>query len=114
MMRTDFTEYVALQRQALRPTVSDTEMDQYFAQQAAISQRWKIGPHAQHWEYLSDAHHDWQQAPKTMERFLHGVVYDCIDNGDASGVTDIQLRSQAQARDLTEPQRQQPRPERGR
>ncbi|KAA8884249.1 hypothetical protein F3087_34055 [Nocardia colli] len=76
-----------------------------------ISQLWKSGPHAEHWHYLDAAHDDWQRRPETMDRFLDGVDEDRAV-GYFVGVTEVEYRSQLQARDLTaaERDRRQERP----
>ncbi|MEV0294224.1 hypothetical protein [Nocardia sp. NPDC050710] len=108
-MRADFAEQVDLERKAYRPGVTDADIDAIFGQRDEIEKRWDRGPHAEHWGYLSDAYDDWSRSPETMRRFQENVDY----NG-GYGLTDVQRRSQEQARTLTRNDRPRPRIERGR
>ncbi|WP_435590787.1 hypothetical protein [Nocardia sp. bgisy118] len=96
-MRADYTEHDALGRQMFADGVTDADIDRIDTQRVEIEKRWHSGPHAEHWAYLSDAHEDWRQAPKTMQRMLA----DADHNGPGYGLTDIERRSQEQARALT-------------
>ncbi|WP_040698934.1 hypothetical protein [Nocardia vinacea] len=95
-MRADFTTYVELGRQMYRPSTSEAEIQLLDMQQQVVADRWESGPHAEHWNYLEDAREDWRRAPDTMRRFL-----DNVDHNGGYGLTEIQRRSQEQARDLT-------------
>lgn len=98
MMRDDFSRYVDLAdqiRQGItRPDnpITTDQLDAIDAEQDALRDRWRGGPHAEHWNYLSDAHDDWKRAPETMARMREDIAH----NGGA-GVTEIEERSQAQA-----------------
>lgn len=76
-------------------TMTEEQLDAIGSQQRELNQRWANGPHAEHWQYLSDAHDDWQQAPKTMRRMRENIAHN---GGDF--VTDIESRSQDQAAGL--------------
>ncbi|MGW4849122.1 hypothetical protein [Nocardia brasiliensis] len=109
-MRTEFTEIARMREHALRASTPETEMNDLFARVEATHQRWNAGAHTEHWHYLDGAHEDWRRRPETMARFLDGVDYDRT-SGYRDGMTDIEYRSQCQARDLTAAQRAR-RPER--
>ncbi|MFD0362731.1 hypothetical protein ACFQZZ_14905 [Nocardia sp. GCM10030253] len=108
-MRTDYTTYVELGRQMYQPSTSDAEIQLIDLQQQILADRWEAGPHAEHWNYLDDAHEDWRRAPDTMRRFM-----DNIDHNDGYGVSEVERRSQQQARTLTDHDRPRPGIERGR
>ncbi|MEU4811887.1 hypothetical protein AB0H20_22010 [Nocardia fluminea] len=100
-MRVDFDRHADLSDQretgVTHPdsTMTEEQLDAISAQQQELERRWTGGPHAEHWEYLSDAHQDWHHAPDTMRRFAENIAH----NGD-SFITDIEARSQGQAGDL--------------
>ncbi|WP_405180256.1 hypothetical protein OG225_02645 [Nocardia sp. NBC_01377] len=77
-----------------------------------IAQRWADGPHAEQWGYLEQAHRDWRWTPNAMRRFVEGDEFNRARAG--SELTDVQLRSQEQARRLTGNDRPRQRPQRGR
>lgn len=100
-MRADFDRLVNLSDQMetgiTHPdsTMTDEQIVAIDAQQQELETRWTGGPHAQHWQYLSDAHQDWRQAPDTMRRFAENTAHE-----GGCGLTDIEARSQRQAADL--------------
>lgn len=114
-MRADFATYAELGQQMQRPSVTEYEIQLIDMRQHELAGRWESGPHAEHWTYLDDAHDDWTRCPATMTRFLDGVGYDRAA-GYFVGVTEVEYRSQLQARDLTaaERDRRQERPPRQR
>lgn len=97
-MRTDFDHYVDLHDQTDHGLIrhdnpiTEQQLLDIHDQREALSARWRNGPHAEHWGYLDDAHHDWRQAPDTMRRMNEDIAHN-----DGWGVTDIEARSQAQA-----------------
>ncbi|MFC8385840.1 hypothetical protein [Nocardia sp. NPDC057272] len=100
-MRADFDRHADLSDQmetgVTHPdsTMTDEQILAIDAQQQELEQRWAGGPHAEHWQYLSDAHDDWRQAPDTMRR-----MHENIAHNDGCFVTDIESRSQDQAASL--------------
>lgn len=96
-MRADYTEHTELGRQMFDEGVTDADIDRIDTARQTIEHRWHTGPHSEHWAYLSEAHADWRRSPRTMQRLLA----DAQHNGDGSGLTDIERRSQEQARALT-------------
>ncbi|MFI7528605.1 hypothetical protein [Nocardia salmonicida] len=97
-MRTDFERFVDLADQmdhSLTRRDQPITEEQVIAigdQQEQLQDRWRNGPHAEHWRYLEDAHDDWRQAPQTMRRFHENLAH----NGEFD-LDDINMRSQAQA-----------------
>ncbi|MGW5572634.1 hypothetical protein ACWEVD_15630 [Nocardia thailandica] len=97
-MRTDFDQYVDLSDQMdhgltrYDNPITEEQITAIGDQQEAVQDRWRNGPHAQHWNYLEDAHHDWRQAPDTMRR-----MHEDIAHNGGFGLTDIETRSQVQA-----------------
>ncbi|QIS13644.1 hypothetical protein [Nocardia arthritidis] len=108
-MRADYEQYHQLGRAMYADGVTDTDIDRLDQQRGEVARRWEAGPHAEHWAYLSDAADDWQRAPKVMGRML-----DNIDHNDGYGVTEVEYRSQQQARQLTGNDRSRPRIQRER
>lgn len=98
-MRTDYTTYAELGRQMHRPSTNEAEIQLIDLQQQIVADRWETGPHANHWGYLDGAHEGWRADPELMQRRLHGMEY-AEGNGYEPGLTDVELRSQEQARDL--------------
>ncbi|PXX66924.1 hypothetical protein DFR70_103679 [Nocardia tenerifensis] len=109
-MRAEFSQYVELWRATDPPEVSQADYNEAHDAIDFIDHLWQTGPHAKHWDYLKDAHQDWTARPQTMTRFLDGIAEDRAA-GYFVGVTDIEYRSQCQARDLTAAERAR-RPER--
>ena|SRR6266568_2689921 len=103
-MRREFTDRVELGRNMVRPSVTDTELDQIEQQRREVDQRWRSGPHAEHWGYLDQAYRDWRDRPDTMARFVETVAYERSQGWDR-GMTNVQFRSQEQACRLTAPDR---------
>ncbi|KIA60551.1 hypothetical protein [Nocardia vulneris] len=101
-MRVDFARWQALLDSPF-PIETEAELEQRIHADE-IELRWSYGPHSAHWRYLDDAHQDWAARPETMTRFLDGITQDRTA-GYFVGVTDIEYRSQCQARDLTEAER---------
>ncbi|WP_431963283.1 hypothetical protein [Nocardia sp. bgisy134] len=95
-MRVDYAEHDRLSRAMFADGVTDTDIDRIDQQRITIEQRWRSGPHVEHWDYLSDAHEDWRGSPKVMHRLLADV-----DHNGGAGMTDVEHRSQQQARQLT-------------
>ncbi|MGQ4620013.1 hypothetical protein [Nocardia sp. R7R-8] len=93
-MRAEFARYTQL-GDMYRPGTTDAGLGRIVAQRRETDQRWGEGPHAEHWNYLSDVYADWRQAPDTMFRLL-----DNIDHNGGDGVTDLQHRSLRQAGQL--------------
>ncbi|WP_406272524.1 hypothetical protein OH799_32930 [Nocardia sp. NBC_00881] len=108
-MRADYSTYAELGRQMFRPSTSEAEIQLIDMQQQVLADRWESGPHAQHWQYLDDAHEDWKRSPKVMVRMLAD-----IDHNGGAGVSGVQRRSLEQARQLTGNDRPRPQVERGR
>ncbi|MEV6361327.1 hypothetical protein [Nocardia asteroides] len=97
-MRADFDQLIDLSDQRTHGLIrrdnpiTGEQVTAISNQQEAIQDRWREGPHAEHWGYLEDAHHDWRHAPDTMRRMRE----DIAANG-GFGVTDIEARSLKQA-----------------
>ncbi|MEV6388897.1 hypothetical protein [Nocardia xishanensis] len=111
-MRAEYDQHHRLTEAMFADGITDADIDRVDAQRVEIEKRWEAGPHAEHWDYLSDAHEDWRRSPKVMHRMLA----DADHNGPGYGLTDIERRSQEQARQLTGHDRPRPHPqvERGR
>ncbi|MFF2082863.1 hypothetical protein ACFVVM_03770 [Nocardia sp. NPDC058176] len=98
LMRDDFARYIGLSEQVEQGLfdrdnpIPTEQRDALHAQQDELRGRWEQGPHAEHWNYLSDAHDDWKRSPKVMARMLDDIAH----NGGA-GVSEVEERSQAQA-----------------
>ncbi|NKY48374.1 hypothetical protein [Nocardia cerradoensis] len=105
-MRAEFAEKVALERTMFNAGVTDAEFDRMSRRSNDIDNRWASGPHAEHWAFLGDAHHDWQHNPETMERFRADIAHNLATDGHV-GLSDVQVRSLEQARTLTQQQSQQ-------
>ncbi|WP_280359239.1 hypothetical protein [Nocardia otitidiscaviarum] len=101
-MRADFTTRTDLTARAYHDAVTDTQLDEIYTQTRAIDDRWGSGPHADQWQFLSDAHQDWRDRPDTMTRFLDNVEHNRAKGYDG-GIDDVQRRSLYQARELTAP-----------
>ena len=101
-MRAEFSERIELENKRFDPSTTDADLDRIWDRTSEINQRWAGGPHAEHWEFLNDAHHDWKRSPETMERFRADIAHNQEISGHV-GLSDIQLRSLEQARDLTQP-----------
>ncbi|WP_329405978.1 hypothetical protein OG563_30510 [Nocardia vinacea] len=108
-MRGDYQQHYQLGRDMLRDGVTDADIDQLDASRVEIEKRWQSGPHAEHWNYLADAQHDWEHSPGTMSRFMENV-----DHNGGFGLSEIEQRSQEQARELTGNDRPRRRIQRGR
>jgi len=100
-MRADFDRYVDLSDQKTygliqrEDPITAEQLDAIATEREIIADRWREGPHAEHWGYLDDAHHDWREAPDTMRRMREDIAH----NG-GFGVTEIQTRSLDQAATL--------------
>ncbi|WP_216916364.1 hypothetical protein [Nocardia noduli] len=114
-MRAEFETFYRLGRDMFE-VGSEAEIDRIDSQRGEIARRWEDGPHAEHWAYLEDAEHDWQRTPDTMTRFMDNVAFNREHQTGLAELTDVQLRSQEQARHLTGNDRPRPRqrPQRGR
>ncbi|MBH0775056.1 hypothetical protein [Nocardia bovistercoris] len=112
-MRAEYDTYYRLGRDMFEAG-TEAEIDRMEDQQSEIARRWQQGPHAEHWNYLADAEHDWEHAPDTMRRFMDNVAFNREHHTGLAALTDVQVRSQEQARELTGNDRPQPRRERGR
>lgn len=100
-MREDFARYVDLADQVdkgltLPGPFGEQELLAIDAQQEELRERWRSGPHAEHWNYLEDAREDWRAYPDTMSR-----MHDNVAHNGGGGLSDIQLRSLDQAAELT-------------
>lgn len=104
-MRAEFVELNVMAQRAYADDTTEAEIDRFFIEGEKTDQRWYSGPHAAEWGYLRDAFSDWHRAPGTMHRLLADVEH----NG-GYGMSEVQYRSQLQARELTGNDR--PRPER--
>lgn len=95
-MRADYSDRAAESWKAFWSGVTDAEAYEIRCRVAEYDQRWRLGPHAQEWEFLRAAHADWRDRPEDMRRFTedidtHRKVYDDF------GLTEVQRRSIAQA-----------------
>ena len=111
-MRAEYEQFHRLE-QDMYQADTDAEIDRIGAQREEIEQRWQSGPHAEHWAFLGDAHEDWQRSPKVMHRVMEDIAHQRSTTGSC-GFTDVQVRSQEQARALTGNDRPRSRPQRGR
>ncbi|MFJ9368783.1 hypothetical protein ACIRRA_30755 [Nocardia sp. NPDC101769] len=107
-MRSDFREQASLQARTYQAGVTETEIGESFSKVREIHSRWNSGPHADQWQYLSDAYEDFRDRPDTMDRFLDNVEFNHAQGWDG-GLDEVQRRSLHQAKELTEPQRVRPR-----
>ncbi|MET7770185.1 hypothetical protein [Nocardia sp. NPDC005366] len=112
-MRGEYEVFYRLGREMFEVD-TDAEIDRIDQQRWEIARRWQGGPHAEHWNYLEDAFHDWQRAPGTMCRFMDNVAFNRERQTGLSELSDVQLRSQEQARALTGNDRPHQHPQRGR
>lgn len=112
-MRREFAEQAELERGARQAGVTETRIEEIYRQSGEYDQRWLSGPHAEHWQYLSDAYRDCQERPDTMRRFLDNIAHNRAHGYDGD-VTDTEHRSLLQAYDLAEAERPRPRPQRRR
>ncbi|UAK32504.1 hypothetical protein K8O92_00150 [Nocardia asteroides] len=103
-MREAFAEVDRLSRLRDRPGAGEVEIHSLYAQQEAIDQGWRNGPHPGEWKYLKDVHDLWSRSPSSVRRMLS------LPGADALNA--VQRRSIEQARILTAAQR--PEIERGR
>ncbi|WP_433629114.1 hypothetical protein [Nocardia sp. CA-120079] len=108
-MRADYQQHYQLGLDMFRDRITETDIERLDSDRIEIEKRWQDGPHTEQWAYLSDAQHDWERSPATMSRFMENV-----DHNGGYGLTDIQRRSQQQARELTGNDRPRPRIQRGR
>ncbi|WP_306359519.1 hypothetical protein [Nocardia sp. CC227C] len=107
-MRTEFAAQAERWRTAYEPGVTEAKLDEIYRTASECDQRWQTGPHAEHWQYLTDAYSDWRARPDTMNRLLDDVEHNRAQGWDG-GVTDIQRRSLHQTRDLAHWERSQQR-----
>ncbi|BCK57396.1 hypothetical protein [Nocardia wallacei] len=112
-MRREFAERVELNHSAYRSGVTEQQMDALYDHSRQYNQRWLNGPHAEHWQFLDDAYHDWRDRPDTMRRLTENLRHGRA-TGDNGGFTDVQYRSVEQAGRLVETERTRSRAERGR
>lgn len=103
-MRADFAEMDAMAQRAYAPDATQAAIDRFYAEGERTDRRWYSGPHAAEWGYLRDAYADWAHSPAAM----HRLIADVEHNG-GFGMSEVQYRSQLQARALTGNDR--PRPE---
>ncbi|MGV9972491.1 hypothetical protein [Nocardia beijingensis] len=103
-MREAFAEVARLSRLRDRPGACEVEIYSLYAQQEAIDQGWRNGPHPGEWKYLKDVHDLWSRSPSAVRRMLSSPGADSLDG--------VQRRSIEQARILAAAQR--PEIERGR
>ncbi|MBV7702351.1 hypothetical protein NOVA_06170 [Nocardia nova] len=100
LMRADFDRAKDLHTQALNAR----EYDEYMrlsAEADRIGDRWaeRDDEFGAEWQYLCDSYEDWNSAPETMTRFHERVTADEAEG--FYGMSDMQRRSQQQARELT-------------
>ncbi|WP_280432244.1 hypothetical protein [Nocardia brasiliensis] len=100
VLRADFARAEAMQSDAWK---ADSEEGRHcrFLEVQRIRNRWRDrdDEFGEAWWYLNDAYHDWLQDPQFM-----GELHDQIRTDQAQGwhgLTDVQWRSQLQARELT-------------
>jgi hypothetical protein len=99
-MRQEFAHGVELGKRMYNVD-TEAEIEQLGAQQEEIGRRWQEGPHAEHWQFLNDAWHDWREAPDTMARLADNIAHERAQNGGC-GFDEVQVRSLDQARQLYE------------
>ncbi|WP_330183839.1 hypothetical protein OHB26_09540 [Nocardia sp. NBC_01503] len=104
-MRTEFQDRAALGWQGWKPDVTETELDQIHTKTEEYDRRWLAGPHAEHWQYLSDAYQDCRERPDTMRRFLENIEHNRRVHGYDLGVTEVQRQSLIQAQNLANEER---------
>ncbi|MFG3620808.1 hypothetical protein [Nocardia sp. NPDC047654] len=99
-MRVDFAEYIGVLRQMTGASITDPEQRTRFARTAQLADPWRGGRDGGHWEYLEDAYARAERDPQSTTRILAG-----IERAESLGfepfLTDMQLRSLRQVRDLT-------------
>lgn len=100
LLRADFARAQA-QRHTAWQAETDDERHLRLNEVRGIEQRWqgREDEFGETWWYLNDAHHDWLSAPDTMRRFHDQIHLD--QAAGVHGLTDVQWRSQQQARELT-------------
>ncbi|WP_280431565.1 hypothetical protein [Nocardia brasiliensis] len=100
LLRADFARAEAMQSDAWK---ADSEEERHcrFLEVQRIRNRWRDrdDEFGEAWWYLNDAYHDWLQDPQFMGE-LHDQIRAGIDTS-VHRVTDVQWRSQQQARELT-------------
>jgi hypothetical protein len=97
-LRTDFTRVMQLRRE------SDEASPRYgnYLRTCAesIENSWQTSDHAADWDYLDRAHLEWREFPDTMSGlFQH--MHKARTRIGVNPLTDVQWRSQEQARHLT-------------
>ncbi|MFI5716270.1 hypothetical protein [Nocardia sp. NPDC051750] len=100
-MRADYTRAAQLRRESLRAETVE-QVGQLFDQAKQVEDRWwnHESPAVRaDWDYLDDAYHDWRHSAGTMERLYEQVMIDRVD-GVTSGMSEVQWRSQRQAREM--------------
>ncbi|WP_306364382.1 hypothetical protein [Nocardia sp. CC227C] len=98
-LRSDFAKVTAL-REEVR-TAGNWEWSAECEERADhIESAWKASDHAADWEYLNRAHFEWSYFPDTMQG-LFGHLDAARSETGACPLTDVQWRSQEQARALT-------------
>ncbi|MBF5001776.1 hypothetical protein IRT45_32115 [Nocardia sp. BSTN01] len=111
MMRREFAERAELDQSAYRSGVTEEQMDQIYSKSCEYDKRWLNGPHAEHWQFLDDAYHDWKDNPQAMERMRADIAHN-QQQGNEIGLTDVQLRSMDQSRTLIQQWQQRQQAER--
>ncbi|MGX1805171.1 hypothetical protein ACWIGI_05605 [Nocardia sp. NPDC055321] len=107
MMRSDFRDQAALQARTCQADVTEQEIGESFSKVREIHGRWHSGPHAEQWQFLSDAYADWRDRPDTMARHMDNVEHNRAQGWDP--LDGVQYRSLLQARELTAPDREHDR-----
>ncbi|MBL1079495.1 hypothetical protein JK358_34325 [Nocardia sp. 2] len=103
-MRTDFARVKALLAES---RTSGWHWSIECAERANhIESAWKASDRAADWDYLDRAHFEWDQFPDTMQGLFQHLHKARSDTG-VCPLTEMQWRSQEQARDLTGHGRQQ-------
>ncbi|QLY34001.1 hypothetical protein [Nocardia huaxiensis] len=100
LMRSDFQDRTALTWQAYKPDATEQTLFDISRRTAEYDQRWLSGPHAEHWQFLTDAYSDWRARPDTMGRFLDNLEHNRRTYGDTGGFTETQRQSLIQAGNL--------------
>lgn len=101
LMRADFDRMLDLHNQAWNADANGEQWRRLSDESHHIHERWaarddELGAE---WQYLNDAHEDWTRSPETMTRFHDRIAADEAE--DVYVLTDMQRRSQQQARQIT-------------
>lgn len=104
IMRTEFQDRAVLGWQAWKPDATEADLNHIYAKTEEYDRQWSAGPHAEHWQYLSDAYQDCRDRPDTMRRMLDNIEHNRRTYGNA-GVTEVQRQSLIQATNLANEER---------